>query len=39
MNEQDRIDAGITDGLIRIAIGCEDVNDLQDDLDNCLRKI
>lgn len=39
MNQQDRIDAGITDGLVRISIGCEDVQDIQDDLDNCLRKI
>jgi methionine-gamma-lyase len=39
MNKQDRIDAGITDGLIRISIGCEDVIDIQNDLDNCLRKI
>lgn len=39
MNKQDRIDAGITDGLIRISIGCEDVIDIQNDLENCLRKI
>ena len=39
MNQQDKIDAGITDGLVRISIGCEDVQDIQDDLDNCLRKI
>lgn len=39
MNQQDKINAGITDGLVRISIGCEDVQDIQDDLDNCLRKI
>ncbi|MFC1566020.1 trans-sulfuration enzyme family protein [Candidatus Neomarinimicrobiota bacterium] len=39
MNEQDKIDAGITDGLVRISIGCEDVQDIQEDLDNCLAKI
>lgn len=39
MNQQDRIDAGITDGLVRISIGCEDVQDIQDDLENCLRII
>ena len=39
MNKQDKINAGITDGLVRISIGCEDVQDIQDDLDNCLRKI
>jgi len=39
MNKQDKIDAGITDGLVRISIGCEDVQDIQEDLNNCLAKI
>jgi len=39
MNKQDKIDAGITDGLVRISIGCEDVHDIQEDLENCLSKI
>jgi len=39
MNKQDKIDAGITDGLVRISIGCEDVEDIQDDLENSLNKI
>lgn len=39
MAKQDRLDAGITDGLIRISIGCEDVQDIQEDLDQCLNKI
>ncbi|MFC1581313.1 trans-sulfuration enzyme family protein [Candidatus Neomarinimicrobiota bacterium] len=39
MNKKDRIEAGITDGLVRISIGCEDVQDIQNDLDNCLAKI
>ena len=39
MNKQDKIDAGITDGLVRISIGCEDVQDIQDDLENSLSKI
>ena len=39
MNKQDKIDAGITDGLVRISIGCEDVEDIQNDLENCLNKI
>jgi len=39
MNKQDKIDAGITDGLVRISIGCEDVEDIQNDLENCLTKI
>ena len=39
MTYQDRIDSGITDGLVRISIGCEDVQDIQDDLENCFTKI
>ncbi len=31
--------AGITAGLIRLAVGCEDVTDLQDDLNRCLNLI
>jgi len=39
MAKQDRLDAGITDGLVRISIGCEDVQDIQEDLEQCLNKI
>jgi methionine-gamma-lyase len=39
MSYQDKIDAGITEGLVRISIGCEDVQDIQDDLENCFTKI
>lgn len=39
MAKQDRLDAGITDGLIRVSIGCEDVQDIQEDLEQCLNKI
>jgi len=39
MAKQDRLDAGITDGLVRISIGCEDVRDIQEDLEKCLNKI
>jgi methionine-gamma-lyase len=39
MDKQDKIDAGITNGLVRISIGCEDVEDIQNDLENCLNKI
>lgn len=39
MNKLDKLDAGITDGLVRLSVGCEDVQDIQDDLDNCLIKI
>ena len=34
--ETERKDAGITDGLIRLAVGTEDVADLQEDLDQAL---
>ncbi len=33
MPREERIKAGITDGLVRLAVGCEDVQDLIDDLD------
>ncbi len=33
---QEREAAGITDELVRIAVGCEDVEDLQEDLDQAL---
>jgi len=39
MAPKDRIAAGITDGLIRLSVGCEDVSDLIDDLDNSLKLI
>ena len=37
--EDERIDAGITDGLVRIAVGTEDVEDLQADLEQALALI
>ena len=37
--EDERIDAGITDGLVRIAVGIEDVEDLQADLEQALALI
>ena len=39
MDKQDRINAGISDGLVRLSVGCEDVSDIQQDLDNCLKLI
>jgi methionine-gamma-lyase len=39
MNKQDKINAGITDGLVRLSVGCEDAQDIQEDLENCLLKI
>jgi cystathionine beta-lyase/cystathionine gamma-synthase len=35
----DRENAGILDELVRISVGCEDYNDLRDDLDQALNKI
>jgi len=36
MSEQARAAAGITDGVIRLSVGLEDVADLLDDLDHAL---
>jgi cystathionine beta-lyase/cystathionine gamma-synthase len=33
MPRDDRIAAGITDGLVRVSIGCEDADDLIADFD------
>jgi methionine-gamma-lyase len=35
----DRLKAGIADGLIRVSVGCEDANDLIRDIDQALAKI
>jgi methionine-gamma-lyase len=35
----EREQAGIVDELVRISVGCEDFNDLRDDLDQALNKI
>lgn len=37
--EEERIDAGITNGLIRFAVGTEDLDDLQADLEHALSLI
>ncbi len=37
--EAERLEAGITDGLVRIAVGTEDVEDLQADLEQALALI
>ncbi len=39
MSQAEREAGGITDGLIRLSIGCEDVEDLRADLGNCLDQI
>ena len=36
MPREDRIAAGITDGLVRVSIGCEDADDLIADFDQAL---
>jgi len=37
--ESDRLAAGITEGLIRVAVGLEGVADLQSDLEDALARI
>jgi cystathionine beta-lyase/cystathionine gamma-synthase len=36
MAHEDRLAAGITDGLIRVSVGCEDIDDLLADLAQAL---
>jgi methionine-gamma-lyase len=37
--KEEREEAGILDELVRLSVGCEDFNDLRDDLDRALSKI
>jgi methionine-gamma-lyase len=39
MGPQARAEAGISDGLVRFSVGCEDVDDIKDDLWQALDKI
>jgi cystathionine beta-lyase/cystathionine gamma-synthase len=39
MRREDRLAAGITDGLVRLSVGCEDYEDLQEDLEQALARI
>jgi len=39
ISEEDRQASGITAGLVRLAVGLEDVNDIQNDLDTALSSI
>ncbi len=39
MPREQRLQAEITDGLVRLAVGCEEVDDLQADLEQALAKI
>lgn len=38
MSKKSRLEAGITDGLIRLSVGLEDVDDIIQDLDQSIRK-
>jgi len=37
--KEEREKVGITDSLIRVSVGIEDVDDLKEDLDNALRRV
>ncbi len=37
--KDEKLEAGITDDLVRIAVGCEDVDDLIEDLDRALEML
>lgn len=39
MSREDRLTAGITDGLVRLAVGCEDLNDLLTDFKEGLDRL
>jgi methionine-gamma-lyase len=39
MSQQERLDAGITDGLVRLSVGCEAKEDLLRDLEEALSGI
>ena len=39
MGRQERLDAGITDGLVRFSVGIEDLQDILDDLAQALERI
>ena len=39
MPQEERKIAGITDDLVRVAVGCEDFEDLRDDLEQALNSI
>jgi methionine-gamma-lyase len=39
VKREDRLEAGITDGLVRLAVGCEDRDDLLADLEQALRAV
>jgi cystathionine beta-lyase/cystathionine gamma-synthase len=39
MSREARVRAGITDGLVRLSVGCEDLEDLRADLERALQGV
>ena len=39
LSEEDRLEAGITNGLVRISVGLENVNDIIEDIEQALNMI
>ena len=39
LSREERLKAGVTDGLIRLSVGIENVDDLIEDIENALSKI
>jgi cystathionine beta-lyase/cystathionine gamma-synthase len=39
MAHEDRLAAGISDGLVRVSIGCEDAEDLIADFEQALKQV
>jgi cystathionine beta-lyase/cystathionine gamma-synthase len=37
MTDEERMELGITDSLLRLSVGIEDVNDIMADIDQALR--
>ncbi|HIA82923.1 MAG TPA: O-succinylhomoserine sulfhydrylase, partial [Rhodospirillales bacterium] len=37
LSQEDRDAVGVTDGLVRISVGLEDIEDIMEDLDQALR--
>jgi len=39
MAHEDRLEAGITDGLVRLSVGIEDLEDIIQDLEQALARV
>ena len=37
MSSEERLSSGLTDGMIRVSVGLEDIEDLKEDLDQAIR--